>query len=684
MTAKTSRFIDLTTSETLSPRLGSLPSTIVLDSSGSSKPSSFTPSSFFNISPTLSPTFSRPPKKQRSQYAKTTGAGGAAQGGHIAGGGEEREFSGQDSLSTINERLDQFLGELYQIGSPNQFPVQIIPGKPKVNFYSVVEYLPKIQRAKGSLYNGISHYEHVQSMLENMTRSIYRPYFLPLLYSTTFSPSDAFIHNVPVAAIEPGKSFGNITIGAMLGSGVYGSVYDGVIFPTARSKKNVNNSQLKTRQINTALKKAAVVPASTWDQLLAATRVNQLSRLDEPDVLARIKHLIKVYDLDELDTFEAIVEQYDDPRVTSVYADKLLDNITEYVKDLLNDKHQSAYVEAFGYFLGSILTETFVVPFFPLFYGSHLVLDELPLTDEQKLEMHTEGLVPSQLTLIEKLEGSLGDLLLSGFFASRPLDYLWAALAQISMGLSTAQELLGMVHNDFHRNNVLYKRNAPGTYFYYECRPSSVFGGAAGQAKEFFYFKVPAEYQYCAIDFGFATFRLAEPLVDTNISGLSSSAPLGVDKNFDIYNANNDLVKLMIDIYSSAPYVASLSSEIADLMTHILTDTNGVTYGQKVKVECVNGTNPAYNGTSTSFKNWLTNRYCARASTGRPDDAARLDTCGCKIFHKYYEPFNKRLAARYKNGTPSALLISAFYNKFGIAKEDVPKDATVYLTFYKS
>ena len=84
--------------------------------------------------------------------------------------------------------------------------------------------------------------------------------------------------------------------------------------------------------------------------------------------------------------------------------------------------------------------------------------------DDEPFAWATFKNVPVQLTVMEKLEGTLYDL----FVKIPDTEKHFAWLAQVVFALAFAQRTFGFTHNDLHCNNIMY---VPTTseFFYYSC-----------------------------------------------------------------------------------------------------------------------------------------------------------------------------------------------------------------------
>jgi hypothetical protein len=72
--------------------------------------------------------------------------------------------------------------------------------------------------------------------------------------------------------------------------------------------------------------------------------------------------------------------------------------------------------------------------------------------------------VPVQVTLMEKCEGTLYELMMLNPETEKHLAWI----SQVIFGLAYAQRTIGMTHNDLHANNVMYVATTT-EYYYYNC-----------------------------------------------------------------------------------------------------------------------------------------------------------------------------------------------------------------------
>lgn len=232
-----------------------------------------------------------------------------------------------------------------------------------------------------------------------------------------------------------------------------------------------------------------------------------------------------------------------------------------------DNANNDAYVDAVGAFLGSQLAESGVSPFFGLLYAT------LRAGDSAFFDPHGEVATvigpeinegfPVQATIMQFLDGTLGSLIKEGFFAAvpgglptRPLDYrkAMALAAQVVFGLAAAQATYGIVHNDFHNDNIAYENVPDDVILYYKAEASDGVDGPSGGAR---YYAVPTFGKiYKMIDFGRATFRLGDEMRGADAatrSRAARTAPLWgsptqdavVEGDWNLRGLNNDLLRFV-------------------------------------------------------------------------------------------------------------------------------------------
>jgi hypothetical protein len=159
---------------------------------------------------------------------------------------------------------------------------------------------------------------------------------------------------------------------------------------------------------------------------------------------------------------------------------------------------------------------------------------------------------PVQVTLLERAEGTL-DELLDEETEEDTKEVRWKAwLFQVIAGLATAQHYFGFVHNDLHTNNIMWSRTDQ-EYLYYRVNKGS----------QQYLLRVPTfGYLMKIIDFGRATYHLPEPagffISDAFYPGNDASEQYNCEPFFDSRagkkvepNASFDLCRLSVSLIES-------------------------------------------------------------------------------------------------------------------------------------
>jgi hypothetical protein len=336
--------------------------------------------------------------------------------------------------------------------------------------------------------------------------------------------------------------------------------------------------------------------------------------------------------------------------------EKSLLRTTNYLHASYVDNNNPTYVDALGYYLGSLLVEYRVTPFFPLFYQSFLVKSSGRPGQEA---------APELCTIIQRLDDHAFDPSNSTFFyddkVRKPThlnrNKLMAVLGQIVFGLNAAQEIFDLVNNDFHFGNLMYERVDQCTILYYrlhgteKCWAIPTFG-----------------YVYKMIDFGRAHFRIgnrtitsADQLSDrwapdnksTDLHRLVSSLAcmLGIDKMIDGSGREKipghvvDVVELMGRILSSSTEHANIFVMLRIRRENIPRDVHWRMIALYGDVDRLSDKEFRQKYRSYIFKIW-------------PYEKETL--CSCAV---------------------PARIVGAFDDVFRIGIDNIPKDAIVYTIF---
>jgi hypothetical protein len=357
---------------------------------------------------------------------------------------------------------------------------------------------------------------------------------------------------------------------------------------------------------------------------------------------------------------------------TPVYAPELVQEYTEVVKETTEEAKEKkrdieyifdreyrniqnpAYVDALGYYLGSLLVEYGMSSFFPLFYASFLAQD---VKEERRLGIPC----PTELVIMQPLNGTFNTLMEKGFFYDRRASSLqklnptkvMSMFAQIVFGLATAQDVFALVNNDFHPGNLMYEEVDPYTVLYYRIANGDIYLAVPTYGKV-----------YKMIDFGKASFVIG----DFRIVSRYQSSP-DVDPN-----------NKSADLYTVATMVARALglSEIVAGTENAPVHLRHLTAMLKTILDCEDGRNvfTIYRQDPTPVP--VMDKFQKFASE-RGIDLQRLDK---RNYDSLLNTFVYRVWPTLK-GTPCTSAIpdrnlTWFVNEFSIKKKDIPKNAVVY------
>jgi len=185
--------------------------------------------------------------------------------------------------------------------------------------------------------------------------------------------------------------------------------------------------------------------------------------------------------------------------------------------------------------------------------------------------------IPLQLLFIEKLEGTLEDILTDNDFNE---NLLISCLFQVSFALTYLQKRYEFTHNDLHINNIMYKETDT-KFLYYKLNNT--------------YFKVPTFGKiFKIIDFGRAIFTFKNKTFYNDVFANYSEAggqyqyPNQVDfyKNNKSKNNTNpsyhfDLCRLSMTILEELQKDKVENKDLLNLLEKLCTDKNGENFCDK-------------------------------------------------------------------------------------------------------
>ena len=280
----------------------------------------------------------------------------------------------------------------------------------------------------------------------------------------------------------------------------------------------------------------------------------------------------------------------------------------------INNMNNTAYIDVFCSYLFGQLTQSKINPSFPIFYGSingignykyditeeynelridkcfntnlgkGFTMDMYVSDSESDSESGSEDTInddyiahirriPLQLLFIEKLNGTLEDILNNNYSD----NLLISCLFQISFALTYLQKHYQFTHNDLHINNIMYQETEK-KFIYYK--------------KNNIYFKVPTYGKiFKIIDFGRAIFTfknkvfMNDVFTDTSEAGGQYTYPNQISfmekkKKTDeiIPNYNFDLCRLSMTILDELPEEMIENKELQVLLHKLCTNKKGESF----------------------------------------------------------------------------------------------------------
>jgi hypothetical protein len=548
------------------------------------------------------------------------------------------------------DRIEQALAELSLRDVEHQFPVQVARVTPPEGGSSPLSAIA-IRRAMEVLEYDT---DKVTGTMRQSIESFFgRPIPVEEIAPSYLDPKTQEDPNLLYQRLEPFNKGELFDISTPLGEGAQGATYDIDIHPnsTLHVVSLLDREKGQTTDIAAVLKKSAIYNYQDW------LRYNLLKTiLDQYDTIDPKSNEYAV--LEEL--VSKLIDHSGPERYFTGGKEFLRQRIREYEKTFIgeyNDMRNEAYVDAFGYYLGSLLMQYLISPFFPLFYASFRAFDENFFTGElvdilgPKLNQN----FPVEVVIMQPLHKTVTQMDQSDeFFIENDPDYgyfdrkIMSMFAQIIFGLTAAQKVYGIVNNDLNTNNVMYEQVAEDTNLYYHVPNTDL------------YWQIPTFGNvFKMIDFGRASFRFD----DVNFASQRQAKELrgGIhldDPNSDLYRFASTFVSTMgwRELLAESPPEAEELENVIRMLQSIL-DCNG---GETVFTEMEECAQP-----SQSLKEQIQSIF------GQFDPSK----CGQYIFQKW--PY--RVESKCKHAVPSKNL--HWFDEFRIQKKDLPGDAIVFSVF---
>jgi hypothetical protein len=312
-------------------------------------------------------------------------------------------------------------------------------------------------------------------------------------------------------------------------------------------------------------------------------------------------------------------------------------------------------VDAFGYYLGSLLSEYLLTPFFPLLYSCFRAFDQRFFDEDtvEELSPSVNRNFPVEAVIMQPLRENLNQIVdREGFFvrdgdrsSGYSEDKIMSMFAQVVFGLTVAQKVFGIVNNDFHGGNLMYQQVPPNSFLYYHAPHLGL------------YWRVPTFGRvFKMIDFGRASFnfdniKFTSPMQDQKLGG-----------GLDLYNFNNDLYKITsIFIYNMgwSNYLRQIPEHMQN-MTDLLIMFDAILDcgGQSVFTEL---------------------RKCERPTLPLVEQVEHMGipftgkACHIYALHKWPYVYESTC----DHAVPNQNL--AWFTKFLVDQNQIPEDAVVYL-----
>ncbi len=558
---------------------------------------------------------------------------------------------------TLDDRVDQYYAELSLKRLRDQYPIAIATDSvPTLELPEGADNLDKIEFALSSLTS-----EHVIPHLYITSDGLLDVDSLPVLHQ------DGGQLSVDVG-FESGVANRQIfrvtrTISA---NTVQGIVYEVEIVPNALGYhyKNV------PRTVTAVLKKSPIFDTVTWKRytilnVLAGITPSQAS---DPATRAMLRNALASASYKE-DFLDIVGDR------RAIRANQR-DNISQLARQYYNTASES-YVDNIGYFLTSNLVEKLISPGFALMYGSQRAYDGGYFSgkDELTFSQQINANFPVQLTLIQRLDKSVYDLIVDGFFKRRTVgrarrdivdslldwDKALAMLAQVVFALGAAQEKLGFVHNDLHSRNVLTERVDPNEmpHLYFVRKSSSLVEPEDPELARNrpIYYRIPTfGVIYKIIDFGRSTFSNGN-----QVEGSHELDDVWGGQNYvNVHNYNSDLIQFCSNLAGQMEFGPDdVRSEFALMLADILTCDTRPDPIPLWKQDCDDSDDPL-SLVPGQYRD-IVQRVTPRDATG--PTPRRI----CKYYFDNFLP----LISECNNGMP-ATNIFRFDNIFGIDEDELP------------
>jgi hypothetical protein len=307
-------------------------------------------------------------------------------------------------------------------------------------------------------------------------------------------------------------------------------------------------------------------------------------------------------------------------------------------------------IDALGYWIGSKLVESGLSCFYPLLYYTERMYDDRYFG--AKLSSRNFQV---QITIMQKLEGTLQSLLDSPYFFSGPIlksSRISMMIAQIVFGVAGGYEHAQLVHNDLHMKNIMFTKVPVDSILYYKYKT--------------WHLKIPTFGTiFKQIDFGRASF-----VIDGD-TGLYSKETIEVDKQWQPKRIENDILRPLSLLFGN--FFIKHNKDEQSLATKFLyklfryvlycTDENGSHNMINMKDRCIK-----------NYLKQIDQKLGRKAST---EETKKIQNyCAWEEFS--VGPYTSR--SKCNMGHPFDLIEKFFLRSpFAVDATEIPSDAHVYV-----
>jgi hypothetical protein len=490
------------------------------------------------------------------------------------------------------------------------------------------------------------------------------PYPLSKISSSYFGETGGVPSDLKTLDLRPGYVGKTFDISEKIGEGKEGSTYTIDVHPriTYHVITFLNEAYQVPQQIPAIMKKTPIYRAYNWAAY--AFYRNIVAQYDaiqqgDPNTLANLKKQAR--DLFGDEPWREVLGK------DKNYYERQIERYREALIRSYQSTENDAYIDAIGYYLGSLLSEYRLSPFYTLLYATFRAQEEnlysSPSSRLYKYGPLVNEPVPVQVVVMQPLEKTVQNMMDENVFVYRNeqgrilprTDMVMSLMAQIIFGLAIGQAVFGIVNNDFHAHNVMYEKvDYPHLYY---CHPT--------QQK---YWCIPTfGFVYKMIDFGRATYTFG----DVSFGSKESNFVYG--PTFDPYGRGNDLYRfahtsliglgIMKYFFRKRKYPRTYKFEtppeiqkVVEMFRHIL-NCDGLTAVDVGRLcDWEEGRRP----------DWL------RETTEKFEFGSEFERC--ENYARFLWPFEKNTPCT--NSIPNQNF--HWFEEFEVDPQDIPQNETIY------